>query len=84
MSELPSLTASLIWVRMVRKARLSVCSIRPASAGTSGMPAPSRVASWRVATCTSCGRTRPPSCSEKNEGRVRLAALAEVSRISTG
>ena len=94
----PSLTFWRISVSTASNFLLSDCSDSAPSASASGMPALSSVASWRVKTATSCGRTRSKkrlrSISRRNtepdappalspaRGAALPPPLASISRCS--
>src|SRR5215510_9047830 len=79
-SEVPWLTFSRTSTRTIASFLLSACSPSAASASASGMPALSSVASCRVSTATSCGRTRsskpPRSISRLKNGTASPLASA--------
>ena len=73
----PSFTRSRTWPITLLRRWCSTCSVSAPSDSTSGMPAPSSVASWRVASARSLPGIERRKLKEKRE----LRSSAGVGRV---
>jgi hypothetical protein len=82
-SDVPWFTFSRTSTSTMASFLLSACSPSAPSASASGMPALSSVASWRVSTATSSGRTRssrpPRSISRLKNGTFSPLASVDLA-----